>query len=253
MTPAVVITPTSEIGSDDEDDDDNDTNFEAEALIPTQEHRAKAETSVTHSTTTAAAVTENRNREHHSRHNNRPHNPHRHTPTTGPLEQTEKPIDNSNQNETLFDSLLAQYFPEEIKIPHLHNITSESETENLPDERNKNPGKQQHAKPGEQIQTVTRKPRVQKKKKTTTQRIPTTKRPTAATTTEAIPVEEQHNEERGTDPTRQAEITRSILGGRVDISVQHVGTEVIRDGVDEDTVVVRKICEINSVSNTFLK
>ena len=159
----------------------------------------------------------------------------------------------SNQNETLIDSLLAQYFPEEIEIPHIHNMTTEAETENLPDQRNKNPGKQQHAAHRDQIKTVTRKPRRQKKKKTTTQRIPTTKRPTAATTTETIPQEEQHNEERGTDPTRQAEITRSILGGRVDISVQHLGTEVIRDGVDEDTVVVCKICEINSVSNTFLK
>ena len=239
----MVITPTPEIGSDDDDDDD-DTNFEAEALIPTQEHRARVETSVTHSTTTAA-VTENRNREHLSRHKNRPHNPRRHTPMTAPLEQTEKPIDDSNQNETLIDSLLAQYFPEEIEIPHIHNMTTEAETENLPDQRNKNLGKQQHAEHREQIQTATRKPRRHKKKKTTTQRIPTTKRPTVATTTEPIPQEEQRNEERGTDPTRQAEITRSILGGRVDISVQHLGTEVIRDGVDVDTVVVRKIFEIS--------
>ena len=250
MTPAVVITPTTEFDSDDGDDDD-DANFEAEALIPTQEHRAKVETSVTHSTTTAA-VTENSNRGHHSYQKNRPHNPHRHTPTTAPPEQTEEPMVDSNQNETLIDSLLAQYFPEEIEIPHIHNMTTEAETENLPDQRNKNPGKQQHAAHRDQIKTVTRKPRRQKKKKTTTQRIPTTKRPTAATTTEPIPQEEQRKEEQSTDPTRQAEITRSILGGRVDISVQHLGTEVIRDGVDEDTVVVRKICENNSISNNFV-
>ena len=250
MTPAVVITPTPEIGSDDDDDDDN-TNFEAEALIPTQEHRARVETSVTHSIT-IAAVTENRNREHHSHHRNRPHNPRRHTPTTAPPEQTEEPMVDSNQNETLIDSLLAQYFPEEIEIPHIHNMTTEAETENLPDQRNKNPGKQQHAAHTDQIKIVTRKPRRQKKKKTTTQRIPTTKRPTAATTTEPIPQEEQRNEELGTDPTRQAEITRSILGGRVDISIQHLGTEVIRDGVDDDTVVVRKIHENNSISNNFV-
>ena len=246
----MVITPTPEIGSDDDDDDDN-TNFEAEALIPTQEHRARVETSVTHSTT-IAAVTENRNREHHSHHWNRPHHPHRHTPTTAPPEQTEEPMVDSNQNETLIDSLLAQYFPEEIEIPHIHNMTTEAETENLPDQRNKNPGKQQHAAHRDQIKIVTRKPRRQKKKKTTTQRIPTTKRPTAATTTEPIPQEEQRNEELGTDPTRQAEITRSILGGRVDISIQHLGTEVIRDGVDDDTVVVRKIHENNSISNNFV-
>ena len=236
VTSAVVTTPTPEFDSDDDDEEEDGTNFEDEALIPTQEHRTKVETSVAHSTT-AVAVTESRNKEHHSHHRKGTHNSHRHTQTIAPPEETEKLIDDSNQTETFLDSLLAQYFPEVIKIPHRHNLTSEPETENLPDERNKNPGKQQHVESREQIQTATRKPRRQKKKKTTTQRIPTTKRLTTAATTETMPQEEQRNAERGTEPTRQAEITRSILAGRVDISVQHLGTEVTRNS---GTGVVRK-------------
>ena len=193
VTAAVVITPTPESSSD--DDDDDDTNFEAEALIPTQEHRAKVETYMTHSTTTVT-VTELMNRGHHAHHRKRPHIPHQQTQTIAPPEETETPIDESNQNETILDSLLAQYFPEEINISHLHNLTSKQETVNLPDERNKNPRKQQYAEPREQIQTATRKPKRQKKRKTTTQRIPTTKVPTSATTTETQPREELRGKNR---------------------------------------------------------
>ena len=239
-----MITPTPEF-----EDDDVETDFESEALIPTQEHHPRINVSVTESSVTLTVSRENnqedtKNHHHrknysgHSKNHTHHHNHHNtQVSPVAPVEEGERPETNS----TILDSLLARFFPEDIEIPHLFDIPRVPETDDeLVDDVDDD---QEHVDQLPSTTTPTKKPEGHKKNKnktrTTIQTALPTQEPTTIRTVRIIREEEDvvSKTEEHTNPTRQMGVTKSILGGRVDITVQHLGTEIVREGTEQTGVV----------------